>query len=75
MLGPTLRGTLITLQAPEASDTDTFRLWLAELETTLALEETARELPNVRLCGPEPQWLRLLSFQAPLAVTVERGIP
>ncbi|NKX54190.1 cytochrome P450 [Arthrobacter mobilis] len=48
---------------------------LAELETVLALEETARTLPDVRLCGPEPGWLRLLSFQAPLAVTVERENP
>jgi len=44
---------------------------LAELETVLAVEETARALPGVRLCGPEPEWLRLLSFQAPLTVTVE----
>ena len=44
---------------------------LAELETVLAVEETARALPGVRPCGPEPEWLRLLSFQAPLTVTVE----
>ncbi|MFD1213644.1 cytochrome P450 [Arthrobacter sp. GCM10027362] len=44
---------------------------LAELESVLAVEETARALPAVRLSGPAPQWLRLLSFQAPLAVAVE----
>ncbi|MCG2621460.1 cytochrome P450 [Arthrobacter sp. I2-34] len=43
---------------------------LAELETVLAVEETARTLPELRLAGSEPQWLRLLSFQAPLTVTV-----
>ncbi|NMR28729.1 cytochrome P450 [Crystallibacter degradans] len=45
---------------------------LAELETVLVLEETARALPSVGLTGPEPEWLRLLSFQTPLTVTVER---
>jgi len=45
---------------------------LAELETVLVLEETARALPAVRLTGPEPDWLRLLSFQTPLTVTVEQ---
>ncbi|UNK45646.1 cytochrome P450 [Arthrobacter sulfonylureivorans] len=48
---------------------------LAELETVLALEETARALPAIRLSGPEPDWLRLLSFQAPLSVTVEAAAP
>lgn len=43
---------------------------LAELETALVLEETARTLPDIGLKGPEPDWLRLLSFQAPLKVTV-----
>lgn len=43
---------------------------LAELETALVLEETARALPDLVLTGPEPEWLRLLSFQAPLTVTV-----
>ncbi|MCW2134956.1 cytochrome P450 [Arthrobacter sp. VKM Ac-2550] len=45
---------------------------LAELETVLVLEETARALPSVRLTGPEPGWLRLMSFQTPLTVTVEQ---
>ncbi|EMY32534.1 cytochrome P450 [Arthrobacter crystallopoietes BAB-32] len=48
---------------------------LAELETVLVLEETARALPDVQLHGPEPGWLRLLSFQSPLAVTVSQGTP
>ena len=41
---------------------------LAEMETALVLEETARALPGLALSGPAPQWLRLLSFQAPLTV-------
>ena len=41
---------------------------LAEMETSLVLEETARSLPGLALAGPDPQWLRLLSFQAPLTV-------
>ncbi|WP_026553884.1 cytochrome P450 [Arthrobacter sp. 35W] len=44
---------------------------LAEMETTLVLHETARVLPGVRPSGPDPEWLRLLSFQAPLTVFVE----
>lgn len=43
---------------------------LAELETALVVEETARALPHIRLAGPRPQWLQLLSFQAPLTVIV-----
>ncbi|MFQ4149278.1 cytochrome P450 [Arthrobacter sp. LAPM80] len=46
---------------------------LAELETALVVEEAARVLPGVRLAGPQPQWLRLLSFQAPLTITVTGG--
>lgn len=41
---------------------------LAELETTLVLEETAGALPRLEPAGAAPQWLRLLSFQAPLTV-------
>lgn len=41
---------------------------LAELETTLVVEETARALPLLVPAGPPPRWLRLLSFQAPLTV-------
>ena len=51
---------------------------LAELETALVVEETARALPALTLVGDQPQWLRLLSFQAPLTVTVAketRGSP
>lgn len=44
---------------------------LAELETAVALEETARALPNLEPAGAPPQWLRLLSFQAPLTVTAQ----
>lgn len=44
---------------------------LAELETALVLEETARALPNLVPAGPTPPWLRLLSFQAPLTVTAQ----
>ncbi|MCQ9165828.1 MULTISPECIES: cytochrome P450 [unclassified Arthrobacter] len=48
---------------------------LAELETALVVEETAAALPGLRLAGPPPQWLRLLSFQAPLTVTATQGEP
>jgi RimJ/RimL family protein N-acetyltransferase len=34
MLGPTLRGALISLQPPDLSDLETFRQWFADLETT-----------------------------------------
>lgn len=44
---------------------------LAELETALVLEETARALPLLEPAGAPPQWLRLLSFQAPLTVTAQ----
>lgn len=43
---------------------------LAEMEAALVVEETARALPGLELAGPEPEWLRLLSFQAPLTVNV-----
>jgi cytochrome P450 len=46
---------------------------LAELETTMVLHETARMLPGAVPSGPEPQWLRLLSFQSPLTVWSEAG--
>ncbi|RAN79093.1 cytochrome [Bacillus sp. SRB_336] len=48
---------------------------LAELETALVVEETAAALPGLRLAGPPPQWLRLLSFQAPLTVAATEGKP
>ncbi|MGP9503038.1 cytochrome P450 [Specibacter sp. AOP5-B1-6] len=46
---------------------------LAELETTVVLQETAAGLPDLELAGPEPGWLRLLSFQTPRSVTVARS--
>ncbi|MDO5752882.1 MAG: cytochrome P450, partial [Arthrobacter sp.] len=46
---------------------------LAELEATLVVQETACALPHLMLSGPEPDWLRLLSFQTPLSVLVERS--
>lgn len=48
---------------------------LAELETALVVQETAAALPGLRLAGQPPQWLRLLSFQAPLTVTATQGKP
>ncbi|MDJ0314830.1 cytochrome P450 [Arthrobacter sp. H35-D1] len=48
---------------------------LAELETTLVVQETARALPYLALAGPEPEWLRLLSFQTPMSVLVECSTP
>lgn len=45
---------------------------LAELETRLVVQETAAALPDLELSGPPPAWLRLLSFQTPMSVTVAR---
>lgn len=45
---------------------------LAELEAAVVVQETAAALPGVGLHGPEPEWIRLLSFQAPRTVTVAR---
>lgn len=41
---------------------------LAEMETAIILQETARVFPTLTLAGAAPEWLRLLSFQAPLTV-------
>lgn len=41
---------------------------LAELEAGLVLHEVASTLPEAVPAGPEPEWLRLLSFQAPRQV-------
>lgn len=41
---------------------------LAELEAGLVLREVASALPEAVPAGPEPEWLRLLSFQAPRQV-------
>ncbi|MEA5455822.1 cytochrome P450 [Sinomonas sp. JGH33] len=46
---------------------------LAELEAAVVVQETVAALPAVRLADAEPAWLRLLSFEAPLAVRVSRG--
>jgi cytochrome P450 len=43
---------------------------LAEVETVAMLQETARQLPDIRLSGPEPDWFRLLSFRTPRTVRV-----
>lgn len=45
---------------------------LAELETRLVVEEAAAALPELELVGPEPEWLRLLSFQTPTSVMAAR---
>jgi cytochrome P450 len=46
---------------------------LAELEAAVIVQETAGALPGIQLRDPEPEWLRLLSFQAPRTVTVMDG--
>ncbi|MDQ0210976.1 cytochrome P450 [Arthrobacter bambusae] len=43
---------------------------LAELEAAVVVQETAAALQGVRLADPSPEWLRLLSFQAPRTVSV-----
>ena len=43
---------------------------LAELEAAVVVQETAAALPAVRLADPDPEWVRLLSFQAPRTVLV-----
>ena len=43
---------------------------LAELETVVVVQETTAALKGVRLGNPNPEWLRLLSFQAPRTVSV-----
>ncbi|WP_045075395.1 cytochrome P450 [Psychromicrobium lacuslunae] len=45
---------------------------LAELETVCVLQTTARLLPALRIVSAEPSWTRLLSFQSPDTVMVER---
>jgi cytochrome P450 len=44
---------------------------LAELEAVTIVGETARMLPALTLSGPEPEWLKLLSFRAPRTVPVQ----
>ncbi len=43
---------------------------LAELEAAIIVQETATALPIIQLRDHEPEWMRLLSFQAPRTVTV-----
>lgn len=43
---------------------------LAELEPAVIVQETATALPLVQLHHHEPEWIHLLSFQAPRAVVV-----
>lgn len=43
---------------------------LAELEAAVTIQETAAALPGIQLRDHEPEWIRLLSFQAPRTVTV-----
>jgi cytochrome P450 len=43
---------------------------LAELEAAIIVQETATALPEIQLRGQEPDWIRLLSFQAPRTVAV-----
>ncbi len=46
---------------------------LAELEAAVVVHETAAALKGVRLRDSNPEWLRLLSFQAPRTVVVAPG--
>jgi cytochrome P450 len=41
---------------------------LAELEASIIVQETASALPGIQLRDHEPEWIRLLSFQAPRTV-------
>ncbi|HEY8701966.1 MAG TPA: cytochrome P450 [Arthrobacter sp.] len=43
---------------------------LAELEAAVLVQEAAAALPRIRLRDRGPEWIRLLSFQAPRKVTV-----
>lgn len=45
---------------------------LAELEAAIIVQETAAALPGIELLGPDPEWIRFLSFQAPRRVSVIR---
>jgi cytochrome P450 len=46
---------------------------LAELEAGIVVQEAAAALPQVHLRDYGPDWIRLLSFQAPRTVTVGSG--
>ncbi|WP_246848505.1 cytochrome P450 [Pseudarthrobacter sp. NIBRBAC000502772] len=43
---------------------------LAELEAAIVVQETATALPDVHLQDHQPDWIQLLSFQAPRTVSV-----
>jgi cytochrome P450 len=43
---------------------------LAELEAAVTIQETAAALPGIQLRDHKPEWIRLLSFQAPRTITV-----
>ncbi|WP_258804318.1 cytochrome P450 [Pseudarthrobacter sp. NS4] len=47
---------------------------LAELEATVIVQETATTLPLIQLHDREPEWIHLLSFQAPRTVSVTKAI-
>ncbi|WP_314195944.1 cytochrome P450 [uncultured Arthrobacter sp.] len=46
---------------------------LAELEAAVIVQEAAAALPGIQLRDHEPDWIRLLSFQAPRTVSVTNG--
>jgi cytochrome P450 len=46
---------------------------LAELEAAVIVQEAAAALPHVQLRDHEPDWIRLLSFQAPRTASVTNG--
>jgi cytochrome P450 len=46
---------------------------LAELEAAVVVQEAAAALPGIQLLDQEPDWIRLLSFQAPRTVSVTNG--
>jgi cytochrome P450 len=46
---------------------------LAELEAGIVVQEAAAAMPDVHLRDHQPDWIRLLSFQAPRTVTIGNG--
>lgn len=46
---------------------------LAELEAALIIQETASALPDIRLRNHQPQWISLLSFQAPRSIDIQNA--
>ena len=45
---------------------------LAELDTSVIIQEASARLERVRLHESNPDWIRLMSFQAPRSVVIER---